>query len=156
MVSIGNKSRLSKSEICQSCGRCCTTFSWTDSADQALRFSWMGDKDIEVEDTDLKFSDGEEIKVITIKRGCKMLEVKDGKYSCKAYHSKRPDFCNTYPDLIFKGIKRHRRDELQKAIDFEKQHCPIFETLTVDDIIRKLYTANRPKRKLRRYTSKKG
>jgi Fe-S-cluster containining protein len=145
MVSIGNKSKFSTKEICQACGKCCTTFSWTDSEDQALRFSWMDDKDIIVEDTDLKFPDGEPIKVITIKRGCKMLEKKAGKYSCKAYHSKRPDFCNTYPDLIFDGIKGHRRDELQKAIDFEKQHCPIFKTLTVDEVLRKLYKPHRPK-----------
>ncbi len=147
MVSIGNKSNLSDPKICQRCGKCCTSFSWTDSEDQALRFSWMQDKDIIVEDTDFKFPDGGDIKVITINRSCKMLEIKDGKYFCKAYRKKRPDFCNTYPDLIFDGLKPSQRAEIQKAIDFEKSHCPLFETLTVDDIISRLF---RPRKKKQR------
>jgi hypothetical protein len=139
MVSIGNRSKLSIQEICHSCGKCCTSFSWTDNADQALRFLWMEDKDIEVRDTPFKFPDGGKIKIITMKRGCKMLEVKDGKYLCKAYGKERPDFCIDYPDLIFRDINRNERGRIQKAIDFEKQDCPLFENLTVDDVISKLY-----------------
>ena len=150
MVSIGNKSRLASSEVCQRCGKCCTTFSWADTEDQALRFAWMEDPNIIVEDTPFRFPDGEKLKVITLKKGCKMLEMRDGKYFCRAYSGKRPDFCNTYPDIIFRGIKKSRRDEIQRVIDFEKQNCPLFKTLTVDDVIRKLYKPNRPKRRLKR------
>ena len=139
MVSIGNRSKLAYSEICQACGKCCTSFSWTDSEDQALRISWMPDKDIEVEDTPFKFPNGEDIVVITLNKGCRMLERKDGKYFCKAYNKARPDFCNSYPDLIFEGVDRQDRRKIQQLIDFEKRHCPIFKTLTVDEVISKLY-----------------
>jgi Fe-S-cluster containining protein len=143
MVSIGNKSKLAYSEICQACGKCCTSFSWTDSADQALRIGWMNDKDIEIEDTPFKFPNGEEIKIITLNKGCKMLEVKRGRYFCKAYNKIRPDFCNTYPDLMFLEVDIQNRKQIQKLIDFEKHHCPIFETLTVDEVISKLYPHSR-------------
>jgi Fe-S-cluster containining protein len=140
MASIGNKSKLAYSEICQSCGKCCTNFSWTDTADQALRIGWMQDKDIEIEDTPFRFPDGEDIKIITLNKGCKMLEIRNGKYFCKAYNKVRPDFCNTYPDIIFLGVSRRNRKQIQRLIDFEKHQCPIFEILTVDEVINKLYS----------------
>ncbi len=142
MVSIGNKSKLSTKEICQSCANCCKTFSWSDNLDMAIRFMWMYDKDVIAEDTPFKFNDGSDIKTITLKKNCCMLEKKGKTYSCSAWNKERPDFCNTYPDHIFSGVKKTDRKKIQQLINFEKKTCPIFKKMTVDKIIKIMGTKN--------------
>jgi hypothetical protein len=140
MVSIGNKSKLANSEICQTCAKCCKTFSWSDNLDMAIRFMWMEDKEVVAQDTPFKFDDGADIKTITLKKNCCMLEKRGKKYYCYAWSKPRPDFCNTYPDHIFYGIAKTNRKKIQQLINFEKKTCPIFKKITVDEVINKLGT----------------
>jgi Fe-S-cluster containining protein len=138
MASIGNRSKLSSSEICQTCANCCKTFSWSDNLDMAIRFMWMDDKNIVAEDTPFKFDTGADMKTITIKKSCRRLEKKGKKYYCTAWNRERPDFCNTYPDHIFAGVAKTDRRHIQNLIDHEKKTCPIFQNITVDEVIAKL------------------
>jgi Fe-S-cluster containining protein len=142
MVSIGNKSKLATSEICQTCAKCCKTFSWSDNLDMAIRFMWMNDKDVVAEDTPFLFSDGTDIKTITLKKTCSRLEKKGNKYYCSAWDMSRPDFCNTYPDHIFVGVEITDRKRIQQIINFEKKTCPIFQNMTVDKVLKIMSTKN--------------
>jgi len=145
MVSIGNRSKLSDSKTCQTCAKCCKTFSWSDNLDMAIRFMWMEDKDVIAHDTPFKFNDGSDIKTITLKKSCCRLEKKGKKYYCSAWNRERPDFCNTYPDHIFAGVKKTDRKKIQQLINFEKKTCPLFKNMTVDEIIDKLGTSKSKK-----------
>ena len=138
MASTGNRSKLATSAVCQTCAKCCKTFSWSDNLDMAIRFMWMDDKNIKAEDTPFKFDTGADIKTITVKKSCRMLEKKGKKYYCAAWDRERPDFCNTYPDHIFYGVAKIDRKHIQNLINFEKKTCPIFRNITVDEVIAKL------------------
>jgi len=138
MASIGNRSKLADSQICQRCAKCCKTFSWSDNLDMAIRFMWMDDKNIVAEDTPFKFDTGSDMKTITIKKSCRRLEKRGNKYYCTAWNRERPDFCNTYPDHIFAGVAKTDRAHIQNLIDHEKKTCPIFRKITVDEVIEKI------------------
>lgn len=102
------------SEICQKCAKCCKMF-WffTEDKDDAIRASWL--------DTDI-------VHVIKIKEGlwkigfdipCKMLEEKEGIYSCKQYNGLRPGYCKSYPNNF-------NNDE-KEVIENESKTCPIIK-----------------------------
>jgi len=108
----------------------------------AIRFMWMYDEDVVAEDTPFKFNDGSNIKTITLKKTCCMLQKKGKKYYCSAWNKDRPDFCNTYPDHIFAGVAKNDRKKIQQIINFEKKTCPIFKNMTVDKVIKIMCTKN--------------
>jgi hypothetical protein len=140
MTSIGNKSKLATSEICQRCAKCCKEFTVEEGIDMALRFKWMFDKRIIAEDTPFNFADGWNVKKVTFKIGCIQLrQDKDGKSYCKVWDKERPDFCCRYPDNVFNSVEKWNREKIQKIIDETKKDCPIFETITVDEVIKKLW-----------------
>jgi len=142
MTLIGNKSKLANSEICQRCAKCCKEYTLYDTLDSALRFRWMLDNTIITEiteDTPFTFGDGLDMKRITFKKECAKLYMKDGKYYCSVWDKERPDFCAIGPDNLFRGVEKWNREKIQKIIDFEKKDCPIFETITVDEVIKKLW-----------------
>ena len=70
MASIGNKSKLVTSEICQKCGKCCKEFNWGCDVDFALRLLWTNNKKIKCKDTKFRFWDGMEKKQVTFKMPC--------------------------------------------------------------------------------------
>jgi len=134
MVSKGNKSKLSNSEICQKCANCCKTFTWIEDLDMLLRFRWIADKNIiSVKDTLFNH------KEVTLNSACSKLCKVDSKYVCSVWDKERPDFCNTYPDNIFNDVEKQDRKNIQKIIDWAKKDCPIFENITVDEVIEKLF-----------------
>jgi len=135
MVSIGNKAKLVKSEICQKCAKCCKVFTLSENMDVALRFLWIEDRKIKAEDTPFRFWDGTPEKQITFKFPCSQLEFKDNKYCCKVWDKERPDFCNTYPDHIFYNVEIWNREKLQKLLDEGRRDCPGLEKVSVDDVV---------------------
>jgi hypothetical protein len=139
MTVIGNKSKLANSEICQKCAKCCKEYILYDTLDSALRFGWMLDKEITMSDAPFRSEDGTEMKKITFKKECSKLHLKDGKYYCSVWNDERPDFCAICPDNLFEGIGKGDRERIQEIIDFEKKDCPIFESITVDEVIEKLW-----------------
>jgi hypothetical protein len=139
MTVIGNKSKLANSEICQKCAKCCKEYVLYDTVDSALRFGWMLDKDIVTSDAPFMSEDGTEMKQITFRKECSKLCTKDGKYYCSVWNGERPDFCALSPDNLFAGLEKEDRKEIQEIIDFEKKDCPLFETMTVDEVIEKLW-----------------
>jgi hypothetical protein len=141
------KSKLASSEVCQACARCCKTFTASDMPDFAKRFSWMDDKDIRVIDTPFTFGNGEKMKAIIYNKPCRQLGRRAGKYYCKVYRGDKPEFCATYPDQVFAGVKRSDLKEIRLRIDFEKQFCPIFETMPVQEIIRRIWGSDKKKMK---------
>jgi hypothetical protein len=108
----------------------------------AIRFMWMDDKDVVAQDTPFRFDDGTDIKTITLKKSCSRLERDGKKYYCNAWDKERPDFCNTYPDHIFSGVKKTDRKRIQQIINFEKKTCPIFKNMTADKVIKIMCTKN--------------
>lgn len=138
MVSIGNKSKLVTSEVCQKCGKCCKIFEMSDRIDFALRFMWMNNKRIKVEDTDFRWDDGSEMKLITFKFPCSQLEFRDGKYWCKAWNKERPDFCNTYPDHNFYKYPEWNREGIIKELEEVRKTCIGLRNVSVDDVIKML------------------
>jgi len=110
-----------------------------DTSDTALRFRWMLDKAIITEDTPFTFGDGLDIKLITFKKECAKLCMKDGKYCCSVWDKERPDFCAIYPDDLFRGVEKWNREKIQKIMTYMKKDCPIFETITLDEVIKRLW-----------------
>ena len=138
MVSIGNKSKLVTSEICQKCGKCCKIFETSESTDYALRFLWMDIKKIKAKDTDFRFEDGKELKLVTFKFPCSQLEFRDGKYWCKVWNKERPDFCNTYPDHNFYKYPEWNKEGIQKELEDMRETCIGLKSVSVDDVINML------------------
>ena len=139
MTIIGNRSKLANSETCQGCARCCKEYVLYDTPDSALRFGWMLDDAITTGGTPFTSEDGLGMKQITFKKECSKLCMKGGKYSCSVWDKERPDVCASTPDNLFEGVEKGDRKRIQAIIDFEKKDCPLFETMTVDDVIRKLW-----------------
>ncbi len=139
MTAIGNRSKLANSETCQSCAKCCKEYVLYDTLDSALRFGWLLDDDIAIGNTPFTVDGGNEVKQITFKKECSKLCTKDGKYYCSVWDKERPDFCATTPDNLFEGVEKKDREKIQAIIDFEKKDCPLFEKMTVDDVIKKLW-----------------
>lgn len=138
MLSIGNKSKLVTSEICQKCGACCKVFDFGSDIDIAIRFMWMDNKKIKAMDTPFRFEDGVQKKEITFKFPCNKLEFRDGKYWCKVWKEERPDFCNTYPDHLFYTVERWNRDKIRKLLENESKRCIGLKKICVDDVIEML------------------
>ncbi|MFA5141750.1 MAG: YkgJ family cysteine cluster protein [Candidatus Woesearchaeota archaeon] len=128
------KSKLASSEICQKCAKCCTTFCWTEGKDMAQRFAWLKDKKI-IEVKDTPFNNHEIILHIP----CAKLTKIGDKYSCSVWNKKRPEFCETFPDHLFNGINKNERKKIQNIINWARADCPVFENMTVDDIVQKLF-----------------
>lgn len=139
MVSTGNKSKLMKSEYCQTCAKCCKEFNCSFNLDAALRFMWMEERKIKTKDSpfQLPYNGGNE-KHVKFKFPCAQLAFVDTKYKCKVWDSERPDFCNTYPDHIFYDCEVWNREKIQKLLDFEVTNCPGLKDVTVDDVINML------------------
>jgi hypothetical protein len=139
MTTIGNISKLANSEVCQSCAKCCKEYVLYDTLDSALRFGWLRDDKIEIGDTPFTYDERFDVKRITFKKECSKLCTKEGKYYCSVWDKERPDFCATTPDNLFEGVDKDDRERIRAIIDFEKKDCPLFETMTVDDVIKKLW-----------------
>jgi len=134
MIHHSHKSKLANSEICQKCAKCCLTFSWAEEPDMATRFAWIKDKNlITVKDT--PFNNQE----VTLHVPCSKLSKIGDKYVCSVWGKDQPHLCATYPDHMFYGVKKEDRKTIQKIIDWAKFDCPLFENITVDEIIKKLF-----------------
>ncbi len=138
MVSIGNKSKLVSSEICQKCAKCCKEFNWGCDVDFALRLMWMENRKIKGKDTKFRFPDGIEMKQVTFKMPCSQLEFKDGKYSCKSWNKERPDFCNTYPDNQFYNVESWNTQKIGELLEDLKEDCPAAKDIQIEDIVKML------------------
>ncbi len=99
----------------------------------ALRFLWTKDKDmITARDNPFNTQD------VKLHSPCSKLCKVGEKYTCSVWNKERPDFCNTHPDNVFKGVEKWNREKIQKIIDWMKPDCPLFEDITVDDVIEKV------------------
>jgi Fe-S-cluster containining protein len=113
------------SKLCQECAKCCKEFRLvTESEDEALRFEWLNSKKISVE----KINDGNWLIIFHI--NCKQLVQKNGKYYCKVWKDKRPEFCLTYPKNF---------EELDKdVLNNESKFCPALkEVLEINPLTRR-------------------
>lgn len=144
MVSTGNKSKLVTSEICQKCGKCCKEFAqdrW--DLDNGLRFLWMENRNIKVEDTPFKIEGLGINRAICFKFPCKHLEFRDRKYWCNVWDKERPDFCNTYPDHMFYDVEEWNREKIKRILEFNSKFCPALKDVSVDDVIKMLEEKNK-------------
>jgi Fe-S-cluster containining protein len=134
-----SRARLVNSEICQKCGKCCKEFTTCENLSYAQRFLWLDSNRIEAKDTPFQFDNGDNMKKVTFRFPCKQLEKRrDGKYYCKVWGEKRPDFCETYPDHVFYSCETWNLEKIRKLIEFEANNCPAMKNISVDDVVNML------------------
>ncbi len=135
MVSIGNRARLVKSDICQKCGKCCKEFVCGGfDLDCALRFLWIDDRKIKARDSSLRDDFGNIKREVIFKHPCEKLEFRDGRYWCKVWDKERPDFCNDYPDNIFFCCDTWDTIKIQKLLEEGSVDCPALRNISVTQV----------------------
>jgi len=131
----GNESTLVTSEACQRCGACCKVFETNDNLDFAVRYMWMKNPKIKVEESPFMFENGDAMKTITFEYPCEQLIEVDGKFSCKVWDKERPYFCCTYPDHIFNNIPLWNKEAIKKHLQEARKVCPGLKDTKIQDVI---------------------
>ena len=107
------------SEICQTCGKCCQTiWFFTRSRDDYLRYSWLPDSTVTVDEI------APSTWRIWIKLTCTKLKKENGLWVCSVHDQERPSYCATYP-LSFVQDKKLPPGFLEKEAEF----CPALKEL---------------------------
>lgn len=95
-----NQSKIARSEVCQTCAKCCKEFWWVvHNRDWAKRLQLLNRRDISVEWKYLSASN-QTVWIVKIKHSCSALTFKKGKYYCEIWDKSRPRLCEEYPDNI--------------------------------------------------------
>lgn len=136
-------SALVNSELCQSCANCCKVFRFLfqDSEDIVERYRLLEGDCITVQNEQSK-PGNDDIYSMNINIPCSKLDCNEGRYSCAIWGSpERPALCDTYPSNQFIGADNkvlEDRNLIQQIIDSNKELCPAFKDLNVDEIIKRI------------------
>jgi len=136
------KSFLADSEICQTCGNCCKILRvWLpDSGDIIERLGMLDTDQISSKRTQLS-DDTPPVIIVDLNIPCKHLGEEDGRYFCRIWDSpEKPGLCRNYPSNQFVSFENKTviqdREMVNGIVEMNKDLCPIFETLTIDEIVR--------------------